>query len=134
VYEFLKSNQLLDIESYQKFLESQGQIKRHGHYLNLTLSDGSIMTMRAVYEGKRKNSASFIHIHPSRHSPHTFRIRANTLKTAIMVYFLACCRRVSPFDVALLNEAREKLKLSLLPEIPSAIQEMLEKLTDSKQE
>ncbi len=49
----------------------------------ITLSDESQWTVKYHPLGKR-----FIHIFPARCSQHTFRIRSNTLKTAILYYVI----------------------------------------------
>lgn len=122
VLQFLQQNQLLDFANYKLYLETHGQIKRKGHYSNFTLSDSSIMTLRIS-----EDTARFVHIHPARYSPHTFRIKANTLKTVIIAYFMALSQTTSPYDIQLLNQAREKLELSPIPDIPAAISRLLNK-------
>ena len=77
VWEFLNKNHLCDFEAYSQYLQEEGSIKRHGYYRNLELSDHSIVTMRM---GDTEDS--FVHVHPGRHTPHTFRVKANTFKTA----------------------------------------------------
>ncbi len=52
---------------------------RGGDYKLLTVSDGSVWTIRLG-----KNEKRYIHIHPGRHSPNTLRVKALTLKTAII--------------------------------------------------
>lgn len=134
VFDFLQQNQLLTIEAYRQYLEKEGQIKRRGHYAYLTLSDTSIMTLRLLYDPsnpedgfvKVHDPRHFVHVHPARYSPNTFRVRANTLKTAIVAYFLALCRHIQPHSLELVNDARAKLQLAPIPEIPSAISEMLQ--------
>ncbi len=122
VWEFLQKNQLCNFEAYKKYLESQGSIKRHGYYTNLELSDHSIVTLRM---GETEDS--FVHVHPGRHTPHTFRVKANTFKTAAFAAFLGLCRKKSPYDLDLVNESRMNLELSPVTESIDAIYFLLEK-------
>lgn len=66
------------------FLQQQGinniaQFKQWvgSNYKLFTLTDGSGFTIRYIDHIKP------VHIHPSRHVPHTMRIKANALKTAV---------------------------------------------------
>lgn len=127
VYDFLRKNNLLTAQSYNEHLEKQGDIKRRGYYMTLNLSDASEITLR-----KGEDEQSFVHIHPSRHSPNTFRIRANTMKTAALAAFLGLCRDISPYTSSLLEEARKKLGLPPAGDNPSAIYNALEQLGFSK--
>ncbi len=125
VLAFMEQNQVVDFESYKKFIESQGKIKRRGHYLNLEFSDKSIFTLRMIEDPKM-----FVHIHPGRYSPNTFRVKANTLKTAIVTEFLALSRQQSPYNLDLVNEARRILELSPVDEKISSIYETVEKINN----
>ena len=122
VWEFLQKNQLCNFESYKKYLEKEGSIKRNGYYTNLELSDLSIVTMRM---GETEDS--FVHVHPGRHTPHTFRVKANTFKTAAFATFLGLCRNMSPYSLDLVNESRKNLDLSPVTEGIDAIYFLLEK-------
>lgn len=52
----------------------------------------------------------YVHLHPARHSPLTFRIKANLLKTAVMLAW-----QNDTIDLQLINQIREKhLQLSPL--------------------
>jgi hypothetical protein len=125
VFDFLKKNELLDLGSYQRYLETHGQIKRKGHYTSLELSDKTQLTLRLV-----ENEKNFVHIHPSRYSPNTIRIKANTLKTAILTEFLAISRNIPSRNMSLINEARQYLELSPVEGGIDAIDNALE-LMDS---
>jgi hypothetical protein len=129
VFLFLQKNNILAEEAYKTYLETHGDIKRHGHYLCLTLSDGSIVTLRRMgfYEVV-KDPRYFVHVHPARHSPHTFRVPTNRLKTAIMIYFVALCQKGSSGDLSLINQARAKIGLCSIPEIPEPIAVLVQKL------
>ncbi|MCX6149610.1 MAG: hypothetical protein NTX22_03690 [Ignavibacteriales bacterium] len=71
-------------------------------YKLIEISDGSSWTLRFG-----NNANRYIHIHPSRNSIHTVRVRATTLKTAILVL---CWRKIfggSYNDVNIVNQIRE---------------------------
>lgn len=121
VVDYIDERGLKDYSSYKNYVETHGEIKRVGHYLTIELSDKTVQTLRII-----DNETQFVHLHPGRYSPNTFRIRANTLKTVIVTTFLALCRNTSPYELALVNEGRKKLGLSPIKEVASAIQSMLE--------
>lgn len=71
----LKSMDCLDVISYGQYIEKSSK-----KFRKLNLSDGSSWTL--LYG---RESARYIHIHPSRGSANTIRIRAIALKTAIFL-------------------------------------------------
>jgi hypothetical protein len=89
-------------------------------YRLLELNDGSVWTVKSSARINR-----FVHIFPSRYSPHTFRVKANTLKSAILYIICAGKDYVTEGD---LNKAREMVGLSPVKEISEteAISEMIE--------
>lgn len=124
IFQFIDSQGIKDIDSYRNYLETKGEIKRRGYYYQYTLSDTTIFTLRVIEDEK------YIHAHPARYSPNTFRIRGNTLKTIIVTTFLAI-RDQKPFsNLEVINSARHKLGLSPVPEIPSKIETMLHTLLE----
>ena len=66
---FLQSQGINNMEEYQLWV-GKG-------YKLFTLHDGSSFTMRYIEHD------SPVHIHPGRHVPHTVRIKANALKSAV---------------------------------------------------
>jgi hypothetical protein len=113
----------LDAGAYRRWLED------HRGYRVLTLSaDGSAWVLRFGEEGGRH-----VHLHPGRWTPHTRRVRANVLKTAVMVLAHAGAHGGNPLDVALINGVRrEYLGLSPLPALAesgglAAVIEMLQR-------
>jgi hypothetical protein len=72
-------------------------------YRCLSLPDNSQWTLRLS-----ENDEKFIHIHPSRYSPNTVRVRSSTLQTAITAIVLSELKSKSPLDINIINEAREK--------------------------
>jgi hypothetical protein len=78
----LEKRNVLSKESYTFWLNDRGL-----DYKLLSLSDDSIWTLRKGNDNRR-----YVHIHPGRYSPHTRRVKAPTLKTAI---FTLCYEKVS---------------------------------------
>lgn len=103
VLEQLRTLGRLEYEPLARWLQGQGE------YSMLDLPDGSKWTIRLGPSGGR-----YIHLHPGRWVPHTVRIRANTLKTAVMAQAHAGLTGCDPTDLAVVNEARRKY-LNLLP-------------------
>lgn len=119
ILQSLKENGVTDSASYREFLEREGEIKKMGYYVQHTLSDESIFTLRFIEDEK------YIHAHPARYSPNTFRIRGNTLKTIIVSVFISIRDGKCIMDLGAVNSARKKLDLSPLVELPSKLEAML---------
>lgn len=75
-------------------------------YKLCTLTDGSSFTMRYL------EHETPVHIHPSRHAPHTIRIKANALKSAVC--YLLVNSATDEIHIETLNNLR-KQHLSLSP-------------------
>ena len=90
----------------------------------IPLSDGSLWTLKYSDKGTR-----FAHLFPARYSQHTFRIKANTLKSAILYQVLTGKDFIMEED---LNKVRAQVGLSPIKEIADveAITEMIEMLRD----
>jgi hypothetical protein len=115
VKEFLYSNQLA---AKVHFADWAGT-----NYINfriISLSDGSQWTMKY-----RDNDKRFVHLFPARLSPHTFRVKSNTLKSAILYLVLIGKDFVTEDD---LNRARALTGLSPVREVADAeaVTEMIE--------
>jgi hypothetical protein len=93
----LASFSIKNSNEYKRWLYKNGK-----EYHTITLKDKSVWTLRSGDEEKR-----FVHIHPGRYSPHTVRVKALTLKTAICVLAFAKIKSVTEFDIDLINEARK---------------------------
>jgi hypothetical protein len=77
-------------------------VEESGGYAVVTLAeDGSRWVLRRGEEGER-----YVHVHPARWAPHTRRVRANVLKTAVMVLAHAAAHGDDPLDVRLVNAVR----------------------------
>jgi len=102
----LQADGRLDLAAYRDWLEG------NRGYRVLTLpADASAWVLRLGAEGGR-----YVHVHPGRRTPHTRRVRANVLKTAVMVLAHAGAHGGDPLDVALVNRARrDYLGLAPLP-------------------
>ena len=80
-----------------------------GGYRTIELSDSSQWVLRwAPVAGRH------IHIHPARYSPHSVRVRANLLRSAIGTLVWAGLHRMDPLADATINQARVAL-LGLSP-------------------
>jgi hypothetical protein len=80
-----------------------------GDYSLVELTDGSKWTVRLGPEQGR-----YLHLHPGRWVPHTLRVQANTLKSAVMAHAHAGLTGRDPGDLAVVNETRRRY-LGLLP-------------------
>jgi ribosomal protein S18 acetylase RimI-like enzyme len=96
-FELLKDN-ITNKNLYTNWLHRSGK-----DYRNVALQDNSLWTLRLSEEDEK-----FIHIHPSRHSLNTIRVRATTLQTAIAVSLISRIKAVSPTDVKIINEVRKQ--------------------------
>jgi hypothetical protein len=75
-----------------------------GGYGVVTLpEDGSRWVLRYGEEGGR-----YVHVHPARWAPETRRVRANVLKTAVLVRAYVGVHGGDPSDVALVNRVRRQ--------------------------
>ncbi len=84
------------------FLEWVGE--KYKDYRIVTLSDKSCWMLKY-----HKDESRFVHMFPSRLSPHTFRVKANTLKSAILYYIIIGKDYITRSD---LNHSRSLLGLS----------------------
>lgn len=112
---FLTSNGLSNAGLYAKWSGTG-----HNDFKTITLSDGSQWTLKYHY-----NKLSYVHLFPARYSPHSFRVKANTLKSAVLYYILIGKDFITGDD---LNKARRFLGLSPVKDSADAeaITEMIE--------
>lgn len=102
ISEYLYFRKLDAKEEYEKW------ISKNKGFREITLSDKSVWTLRFV------DKNNFVHIHPSRYSPNTIRIKANILKTVLCVLLFQDNLKIMP-DIQLINKCRiEYLVLSPL--------------------
>lgn len=74
IIQFSRQNKIFNIEDFKEWLKEE-----RTDYRIIQLGDRSKWTLRPGREEDR-----YIHIHPSRYSPHTLRIRSTSLKSAIL--------------------------------------------------
>jgi len=96
---YLKSNNLGDESAYSEWTG-----KSFNDFRIISLSDSSQWILK--YHDDRTR---YVHLFPVRKSPHSFRIKASTLKSAILYYIITGKDFISRED---LNKARELLELS----------------------
>jgi hypothetical protein len=72
--EFLRGKGLLNIKAYEVWLGTD-----RDEYRLIGLSDGSLWTLKFHDDPDR-----FVHIFPARNSQHSFRVKSNTLKSALI--------------------------------------------------
>ena len=115
VKEFLEERSLFIRESYLVWAGNKPD-----DFRIITLSDGSQWTLKY-----HDNENRFVHFFPARNSQHTFRVKANTLKSAILYNIKTGKDFVTADD---LNQIRELLGLSPIkdPLDTEAITEMIE--------
>ncbi len=100
----LKGFNACEKESYFRWIESSTQL-----YWQLTVSDNSEWTMR-----KGDDENYYIHIHPSRHSKFSQRLKANQLRTALATLIMANMKGEKPGLQLMNNVRRDYLGLSNL--------------------
>src|SRR5262245_11566544 len=103
ILEQLERDDRLQLEVFRNWVHAGGG------YRMLTLPDDSAWVLRVGDEADR-----YVHVHPGRWVPHTRRVRANVLKTAVMVLATAGVRGGDPLERALVNCVRQEF-LGLAP-------------------
>lgn len=113
--EFLKTHKLNERELYKEWV-----CKSFDDYRLIKLSDSSQWTLKY-----HNHETRYVHVFPARFSPRSFRIKSNTLKSAIMYIILIGRDYVSEND---LNAARTLVGLSPVREVADAegVTEMIE--------
>jgi hypothetical protein len=94
----LTAEQRLAPETYRAWVAANG-----GYQVLTFPEDQSRWVLRGGEEGGR-----YIHVHPARWAPQTLRVRANVLKTAVMVLGYVAAQGGDPFDVGLINRVRQQ--------------------------
>lgn len=83
--------------------------KAKASFRTTTLTDGSLWVLLPGEIPGR-----WVHIHPGRHSTHTVRVRAETLKTAIAAIYYCTRHGADCYDLSVINIVRTSL-LGLSP-------------------
>jgi hypothetical protein len=94
----LKREKTFSFEDYKKWLYKD----RKGYQL-VKLMDKSIWTLRLG-----ENEQRYIHIHPGRYSLHTIRVKATTLKTAILALCFEQVGEMKSINTEAVNHIRKK--------------------------
>src|ERR1035437_1135645 len=117
--EFLRGKGLLNIKAYEVWVGTD-----RDEYRLIGLSDGSEWTLKY-----HDNPVRFIHLFPARNSKNTFRVKSNTLKSALIYLIIIGKDLVTGDD---LNKVRPLLGLSPVKDSidTEAILEMIEILRD----
>ncbi|MFT2009134.1 hypothetical protein ACMA1I_10705 [Pontibacter sp. 13R65] len=98
VVTLLEEQQVLEPAPYQVFLQQTS-----AGYRLLTLSDSSDWVLRwGLEEGRH------VHLHPARYATHTIRLKANTLKTAIVLAIYRQKHGTTAFTLNLVNQLRQE--------------------------
>lgn len=100
----LRAEERLSLPAYRAWLAASG-----GYGVLTFAEDGSRWVLRMGEETDR-----YIHVHPARWAPQTCRVRANVLKTAVMVQAHAGIHGGDPMERARVNPIRAKY-LGLAP-------------------
>jgi hypothetical protein len=100
----LHADKRLERDVYGAWVEEHG-----GYRLVTAAADTSVWVLRFAAEDER-----YVHVHPGRWTPHTRRVRANVVKTAVMVLVDAAVHGGDPLDVKRINLVRQKY-LGLAP-------------------
>lgn len=98
VINYLESNHSLELTEYKKFLAAENT-----YYKIVELSDSSNWVLRRGNDTER-----FVHIHPGKHTVNTIRVRALTLKSAILVNISLKKSNLLFADLKLVNQIRTK--------------------------
>jgi len=119
ILEFLETNDLKSKEHFKAWTGTDFE-----DFRIISLSDTSQWTLKY-----HNHETRYVHIFPARSSPHSFRIKANTLKSAILYIIIFGKDFVSDDD---LNAARALMGLSPVKEVADAeaITEMIEILRE----
>jgi hypothetical protein len=101
----LRRDNRLSLPAYRAWIEEGS-----GYRTVIVPEDSSQWVLRRGDEADR-----YVHVHPARWAPKTCRVKANVLKTAVMVLAYTAVHGGDPLDVALVNRVRrEYLKLAPL--------------------
>jgi len=103
VFADLKARGLFEFEPLAAWLAERGA------YAMTELPDGSKWTIRLGPAAGR-----YLHLHPGRWVPHTMRVQANTLRSAVVAHAHAQLTGRDARDLTVVNDART-LYLGLLP-------------------
>jgi hypothetical protein len=115
IVEFLKTNKIVEKKVYKEWTGIG-----FNDFRIISLQDSSQWTLKY-----HNSDTRYVHIFPARSSPHSFRVKANTLKSALLYIILIGKDYVTEDD---LNTARALAGLSPVKEVSDAeaVTEMIE--------
>ncbi|MGF1583318.1 MAG: hypothetical protein ACFCD0_28700 [Gemmataceae bacterium] len=117
----LAGEKLLDPVKFESWVDENG-----GYRVVEAPTDGSAWVLRL---GSVENR--YVHVHPARYAPDTIRVRANVIKTAVLVNAYVVAFGGDPFDIKLVNDVRQTyLDLSPMAKLSASdgLQPMIELL------
>ena len=94
----LNKEKSLERNKYVSWLKDEG-----GDYRLFQLSDKSIWTLRLS-----ENPTKYVHVHPGRYSSHTIRVKATTLKTAILILCFELAGELEIISTETINQIRKE--------------------------
>jgi hypothetical protein len=97
IISYLKKEKSFSFDRYIDLLSKDGK-----NYKLIQLSDKSSWTLRLG-----ENQERYVHIHPGRYSPHTKRVKATTLKTAIMILCFEQTGEIESINTESVNQIRK---------------------------
>ena len=89
---------IFESEQYKNWLTKDGR-----NYQLIKLKDNSVWTLRLGEDVFR-----YVHIHPGRYSQHTVRVKATTLKTAILLLSFERLGEIKSIETETVNQIRIK--------------------------
>jgi hypothetical protein len=98
IIQILNRRKITSSEQYQTWLA-----KEEKNYQLVKLKDKSVWTLRFSEEPNR-----YVHIHPGRYSPGTIRVKATTLKTAILILCFKQAGEIKSIETDGVNFIRKK--------------------------
>jgi len=98
ILDSLHQNKIFLCEKYRNWLLKDGK-----DYQLVELKDKSIWTLRLG-----ENPERYVHVHPGRYSPHTVRVKATTLKTAILILNFERMGEFKTVETLIINQIRKK--------------------------
>jgi hypothetical protein len=115
IKDYLKMNELDEIKNFSAWTGI-----KYSDFKTVSLSDTSQWMLKYHNDDRR-----FVHLFPARLSPHSFRVKANTLKSALLYYIIIGKDFITRED---LNSTRELQGLSPVKNTAEAeaITEMIE--------
>ena len=98
IISYMKKEKNLERKNYIPWLKDEGS-----DYKLIQLPDTSIWTLRLSEDRKK-----YVHIHPGRYSPHTIRVKATTLKTAILILCFELAGELEIISTETINQIRKE--------------------------